>query len=747
MSKGKPVKTWSWDFGDGSGPKTYTAPPFNYTYPKSGYFYPSLTVTDEDGCKSTATNSYLQVNGPNADFNPSANLVRPGGEVWFYNNTTETGGYATYEWDFGDGTTSTDYSPNKIYDVKGVYTVRLLARDNNGCVDSMKKQIKVSAVSADFTFTTSFVNNSGCPPVIARFTNTSLNYSSSYWDFGDGSFSTLDNPAHTYTYAGKYKVKLKVTGDAGTEDEFEQEVEVKGPYATIATSANGGCLTKEIEFTVTAVNAVNFAWDFTDGVVTETTASAIKHIFKDPGVYKPRLILSDAAGCKGTAFLDAPIVIDKLDVKLISTPAYVCDKDWITFKPQFNSYSIDELKEDATYQWTFDAALNAQDDASANPTFYPDQQKEYAFTLTTTTAYGCTQTVNATVPVYPRPEAIVSGPLQACQDAPVSFSGNVSVVNDVTWKWEFGNGSTSTAQNPVNQAFPAGPAEAVLIVSSKDGCNDTAHHAINITPTPVVKAASAAAFVCLGNSTTLSAGGGTRYQWTPALGLNDPQSATPVAAPEVSTEYQVTVTDANGCTNTDAVNIRVAQPFTIQATPDTTLCLGDPLPLWANGAHHYVWKGTGLNDTDAPNPKATLQAPGNYTYDVTGYDADGCFTDEDIVAIKVQPTPVSNAGPDRVVMSGSPVTLGGRGSADIIRWTWTPATKLDCPTCPAPAALPNLTTLYTLEVENMFGCKAKDEVLVKVVCDQGSVTMPTAITPIKTASMNGFIQKAAVLRK
>ncbi|WP_341843025.1 PKD domain-containing protein [Chitinophaga caseinilytica] len=748
ISKGKPIKTWSWDFGDGTGPKIFTAPPFKYTYHKSGYFYPRLTVTDEEGCSNSADGTYLQVNGPNADFTPSANLIRPGGDVWFYNNTSETGGYATYEWDFGDGTTSTDYSPNKTYPDKGLYTVKLLVRDNNGCTDSIKKQIKVSSVSADFTFTTTFVNNSGCPPVIAKFTNVSLNYSSSYWDFGDGSFSTLDNPSHTYTYAGKYKVKLKVVGDAGTEDEFEQEVEVKGPYATITTSATGGCLTKEIEFTVDAVNAVNFAWDFTDGEVTETTAASIKHTFKDPGVYKPRLILSDQAGCKGTAFLKDPIVIDKLDVKLNTTPAFLCDKGWIDFKPEFNSYSIDELKEAAEYKWTFDAGLTVQDETTAQPRFYLDQQRAFTFTLTTTTAYGCSQTVNKTVQVFPRPVSAITAPLQACQDAQVTFSGAVSVVNDVTWKWDFANGSTSTAQQPGGQAFSKPGLTAVqLIVSSKDGCNDTAVHQINITPTPVVNAASAASFVCLGNSTTLSAGGGISYRWAPVDGLDDPSSPTPVAAPDINTDYMVTVTDANGCTNSGEVSIRVAQPFQIQTMPDTTLCLGHVLPLRVSGADHYQWKGEGLDKTDIPLPRATIKSTGNYTYEVTGFDADGCFTDDATVTVNVHPAPTSNAGPDRVVMSGVPVVLGGQGSSDIVKWTWTPPKFLDCPTCPAPSALPDLTTRYKLEVENRFGCKAIDDVLVTVGCDQGSVFMPNAITPNKDGINEWFYPKGRGIKE
>ncbi|MBW8683578.1 PKD domain-containing protein [Chitinophaga rhizophila] len=742
VTKGKPIKTWLWEFGDGTPAREYTAPPFRYTYERSGVFYPKLTVTDQDGCMSTASGPHLQVNGPNADFVPNLSLIPPGGDIQFFNYTTVTGGTPSYHWDFGNQATSTEYSPKQNFPNKGLYTIKLLVKDNNGCSDSAKKQIKVSTVSADFTVTTAFVNNSGCPPVIARFTNKSINYASAYWDFGDGSFSTISNPSHTYTYAGIYKVKLKVTGEAGNEDIFEQNVEVKGPYGTITTSSNGGCMTKEIEFKVSAVAAVNFAWDFTDGIVTETTDSTIKHTFRNPGIYKPRLILSDEAGCKGSAFLDDPIVIDKLDVSMTPSTQLVCDEGWVSFQPKLNSFSVDELKKEAKYEWTYDKGVKAENERTPNARFYVDKTQTYQFTFTTTTAYGCTQTVSDSVFVRPKPAATIIGPSQACLNVPVSFEGQINQSEVVTWNWSFSNNNTANLQQPAEQVYnQTGTSETRLIVKSENGCIDTAYHNIQILPIPVINASAGSNMLCLGAGTTLNASGGVTYRWSSSDKLSDTTSATLQVKPSRNTTYNVIVTDANGCVNTDEVSIRVVQPFNMTASKDTAICLGEQLQLWVSGADKYVWNGQGLDNYSSAMPYATITAAGKYIYNVSGQDADGCFTVDTSLTVTVHAPPVVDAGSDQVVMAGKPVILGGNSSTDIVKWNWSPSQYLNCATCPSPEALPNLSTTFTVEAENIYGCKATDEVFVKITCDQGAIFLPTAFSPNRDGKNEWFYPK------
>ncbi|WP_158267103.1 PKD domain-containing protein [Chitinophaga niastensis] len=727
------IKKWEWNFGDSTPVETFTTGPFRHIYTKAATnINPVVTVTDKDGCVNTYSGKKLQVNGPNAGFYADSYLVKPGSNVSFTNTSSETGGkIVSIRWNFGDGNTST--APQNVihnYPNKGVYAVKLQIMDNHGCKDEAGKSIKVSPVLAGFNYTSSFVNGGNCAPMLFRFSNISFNAVSYFWDFGDGNTSDQINPIHTYITPGRYTVILKVKGKDGIEDEVQETVIVKGPLAEIQTNATGGCLEKEIEFTIQPHGATTFNWDFTDGFVEQTNALQIKHTFRTPGIYKPRLLLKDDAGCKGSAYLDHPIVIDQLDIKMNFSPGLFCDTGTLFFAPKLNSFSIDTLGIPGTYKWTYDPSLHPKGINTATPEFYLNKTGTYAFSLLATTVYGCVQTAKATVNVYPTPLAAITGPDKACLGVPVTLGGGVTKATDVTWNWNFGNGAVSTQQQPAPQTFST-PANynIALTVTSKEGCSDKVFHPISVLPLPDIKASAAADFICLKNTIILHASGGNTYEWTPATGLDNPSSANPKASPVVTTTYKVKGTDNNGCVNNDQVEIRVVQPFTIQAGPDTALCLGDKLSLHVSGADKYTWEGTGIDNPSSAAPNIVITSAGSYVYNVTGYDKEGCFSDHTSVNVKVSPMPFVNAGPDQEVMAGTPVYLVSNNSSDVVRWRWSPPDYLDCATCQRTRAIPNLTTSYHLEVENIYGCKASDDIIVHIVCNQGAVFMPNAFTP------------------
>ena len=175
------ITSRTWNFGDGQTLTTTKGGVVSHLYSNPGNYYVSLAVKDAGGCTST-TSSYSQmvtVNGPKAAFTTYGTDFHLNTSLQFYNNTNNFNSYNTqYQWDFGDGHTSTDYNPVNTYTKPGNYTIRLIAKNpGTGCGDTTFQKITVRNFNAYFSFTSSFVDNIDCSSLLVQFVNTSVDYS------------------------------------------------------------------------------------------------------------------------------------------------------------------------------------------------------------------------------------------------------------------------------------------------------------------------------------------------------------------------------------------------------------------------------------------------------------------------------------------------------------------------------------------------------------------------------------------
>jgi PKD repeat protein len=130
-----------------------------------------------------------------------------------------TGVPTSWNWNFGDGTSSTEKNPTHTYSKPGTYAVTLTATNAAGSNTATKSSY---IIVAGTTVGKPVINCWGSPrmgtaPLTVYFKDRSTGSPTSWgWDFGDGTYSTLQNPKHTYSAAGKYTVKLTVTNAAGS---------------------------------------------------------------------------------------------------------------------------------------------------------------------------------------------------------------------------------------------------------------------------------------------------------------------------------------------------------------------------------------------------------------------------------------------------------------------------------------------------------------------------------------------------
>ncbi len=173
----------------------------------------------------------VQNQPPTANFSFTPAEPKIDEEISFRDESTDPDGatdIVSWEWDFGDGTTSTEQNPKKRYSQKKVYDVRLTVRDRGGLTNFVIKKVPVGIVppKADFSF-------SPASPEVGdeiQFTDKSTDDGqivSRRWDFGDGTTSTEQNPKKKYTQPGTFKVKLTVRDNDGAESTTEKSITVK----------------------------------------------------------------------------------------------------------------------------------------------------------------------------------------------------------------------------------------------------------------------------------------------------------------------------------------------------------------------------------------------------------------------------------------------------------------------------------------------------------------------------------------
>jgi PKD repeat protein len=167
----------------------------------------------------------LNISQPNADFKTADTASCPGKAIVFENLSTGPTNLI-YFWDFGDGNTSTDVYPIHSYGANGFYTVKLLISDPLGCADTMVKvnYIRISTPNARFNVSDTLGT---CPPLVVNFTNSSNNYTSLLWDFGDGTTSLSPDPSHFYNTPGIFTATLTVTGPGGCISVKSQQIIVR----------------------------------------------------------------------------------------------------------------------------------------------------------------------------------------------------------------------------------------------------------------------------------------------------------------------------------------------------------------------------------------------------------------------------------------------------------------------------------------------------------------------------------------
>lgn len=439
--------SFSWTYGDGSMSDTaavmHAHTWFNFPGPGAQSYPIGLTATNIHGCSSTATGQvqvYPEV---------TAGIVAQGIgcsplTVDFVSTST---GATDHVWSFGDGGVGLGTNPSHTYVNQGLadvtYTATLTATSTFGCTDTASTPITVHpAPIAQFIPST----QAGCQPLQVTFQDLTIGAVSNTWNFGDGSLVTAapGNAMHTYANTtGTLQlmdVELVATSADGCMDTAQAQIQVYPQVIATFELDSVGCSPLNIAPLLTGTGGQTYLWDMGDGNVLTGPQPTYTYVNTGnaPITRTITLTVTSPFGCVAQA-------VRSVTIHPVPTAAFLATP----FIQQFPDATVDITNTTVPGNWSFQWSFG---DGGTSLLQHPGSHTyatwgQYGIMLVVTSAM-CSDTLTQAITIEPpHPTASFIGQGDGCAPLTVSFT-NTSL-QALSYQWNFGDGGTSTADNPI----------------------------------------------------------------------------------------------------------------------------------------------------------------------------------------------------------------------------------------------------------------------------------------------------------
>ena len=696
----------------------------------------TVTVTDDNGC--TTTQSVELTVNPNPQGTISGRTSICSG-----NSTTLTAsGANSYTWSTGATT------PTLTTSTAGTYTCTF--RNSYGCTSTQDVTISVFAAPT-ISGTTAICSGNST-------TLTASGADSYLWDNG------ATTPSITVTEAGTYTV----TGS--TSDGCSGSAGVTVSVGALPTITIGGntSFCQGASTTLTAMGGDTYEWNngttgstltaTTPGTytVTGTNASGCSNTASIQVTTKPSYVNLpvSAAICQGASYnamgstfstagtyhiegyttegcdsiIDLTLTVNQLPSPTITGNTNICEGVSTTLAALGGT----------SFLWNNGSTEQAINVSNAG-----------VYSVIVTDANGCSNSTSATVGVNTRPTVTISGSTAICAGNSTTLTAqgadsylwnngsngqSISVTNAGTYTvtGTSANGCDNTTavtvtvnpvytNVPITQAICEGSSYnffGTLLTTAGNyshsgttlaGCDSVVNLSLTVNPLPTATISGNTTF-CEGQNTSLTASGGASYLWNNGATTQNITVSNGGA-------YSVTVTDANGCSNTASTTVTANPLPNITISGNTTFCEGASTTLTAQGGNSYVWS------SGSQSVSISVSASGDYT--VTGTGANGC-TNTASVAVMAEPTPTITVSGNTSFCQGGSTTLTASG-ADT--YTWSNGTT-------TPSVTINAFGVYNVTGTTATGCTGSASVTVTVTLNPTiNITGDTELCPGETTTL------------
>jgi PKD repeat protein len=667
------ITRWVWNFGDGSPNDTVTFANYHggvtHFFPSANVYFVTLQVMTDDSCVNQTIIPVTVIGGPTANFFFDGQCED---QIVKFTDASSSGGFgniAYWGWSFDDpgsgiNDTSTLVNPTHLFSQPGTYNVLLRVTSFNTCVDTIIIQVVIRPhPPVNFKYTATCLNELIHFSPDSAFTNVGA-IKTWRWDFGDGGLYSYNAvSAHQYTTPGIYTVILTVTDTMGCMNDTSQIVTIHALPVPNFNAGLNNCAGSYVAFddnsTTDFGHIVRWEWNFGDGntlIVNDPGNPDITHLFTLAGTYYVTLTVKASDSCSNSQTQEIVIHPNPVSNFRFSLACFGSPVDF-TDQSQLNGAgSI------VQWQWNFG------DDNSGTENFSGLPSPSHTFTidgiftvqLVVTTSNGCTDTLTQLVRVRPQPPVAFNTDFN-CQNRAVQFTPDAVIMNIPTvpiWSWQFGDGGTSTTQNPTHVFTSPGNYPVILTITDTAGCTNTITKLITIIPEPIANFTysqpackqSAVEFI---NYSFAPLGYIVKCEWV----FGDGGTLTTTNLDNVFHTYATynTFSVTLKVTTNDSCTRIITLPVVIGANPLAdfsylTTCMGAPVQFndlsqpGAGGLAGWIWdfgdppSGTG-NVAFVKNPIHVFSSSGIYPVTLIVTNTAGC-QDTIIKPVTVYPLPV-----------------------------------------------------------------------------------------------------------
>ncbi|MFH1669073.1 MAG: PKD domain-containing protein [Candidatus Woesearchaeota archaeon] len=629
------------DFGDGSPLETTKLS--DHVYAAPGNYVATCTVTDTDGDMDSDFVVIDVINNPPVvDLIASPATGVEGDSVDFDCGITAGDEPFTVLLDFGDGTTTNTTTASYTYDLEGIYDATCTVTDDDGDVVVDSELIDIANNAPVVNVATNVT--SGLEPLSVNYTCNVGNGNAPFTfvvDFGDGSpASSSVQGTHDFAIPGIYSIMCDVTDVDGDTDFDIVDVEVidNPPVVTLTAIPTVDSEGVSVDFTCGVVGGndpLSYVLDFGDGSPVSTSANDI-HVYALEGSYNATCTVTDADLDVG---MDNEIITVNNNVPVVNLHTNVTS-GVEALDVAFNCTSAGG---NAPFTYSLDFGDGSAPIAASTASHSYAQNSTYDATCTITDVDGDLDVDVASLIVFDSepdtnftyaPAIPVEGDLVQFTDATTAFDGVVA------WSWDFGDGNTSTLQDPTKTYDIEGSYLVVLTTTDGDG-SQTSHienvvvgnnvPVVDVIVTPV----SGTEPLTVTVDCAVTSGGNAPFSYLVMYG--DGKSNTSTSSVYTYTQdgnYPVTcqVTDVDGDVSSDLAAVTVndtvptadfswtpANPSAGEQVNFTDLSTGyDAIVDWA-----WDFQNDGVVDATSSAPAVTFVSPGLYSVNLTVTDADG----------------------------------------------------------------------------------------------------------------------------